>query len=112
MAGLKQIKVDINDLIVGMYVSGLDRPWSQTPFPLQGFFIRQTEEIDQLRLYCKYVVIDVQRGKQPVAVTHATLDKPGSKDSDSRQRQQISASPLKLRPRTDPCGRCGCRVRG
>lgn len=97
MAGLKQIKVDINDLIVGMYVSGLDRPWSQTPFPLQGFFIRQTEEIDQLRLYCKYVVIDVQRGKQPVAVTHATLDKPGSKDSDSRQRQQISASPLKLR---------------
>lgn len=93
MAGIKQVKVEVNDLIVGMYISGLDRPWSQTPFPLQGFFIRTSEEIDQLRLYCKYVVIDVKRGKQPVDVRHATLDKVG----DGRQRQQISVQPLKLR---------------
>lgn len=98
MAGIKQVKVEVNDLIVGMYVSGLDRPWSQTPFPLQGFFIRQPDEIDQLKLYCKYVLIDVQRGKQPVAVRHSNLDKkPGSPVADSRQRQQISAAPLKLR---------------
>lgn len=98
MAGIKQVKVEVNDLIVGMYVSGLDRPWSQTPFPLQGFFIRQPDEIDQLKLYCKYVLIDVQRGKQPVAIRHTNLDKkPGSPATDSRQRQQISAAPLKLR---------------
>lgn len=97
MAGIKQIKVDVNDVIVGMYISGLDKPWSQTPFPLQGFFIRQPEEIDQLRLYCKHVVIDVQRGKQPVSVKHAVLDKKGGTGADGRQRQQISASPLKLR---------------
>jgi HD-GYP domain-containing protein (c-di-GMP phosphodiesterase class II) len=97
VAGIKQIKVDVNDVIVGMYISGLDKPWSQTPFPLQGFFIRQTEEIDQLRLYCKHVVIDVQRGKQPVAVKHALVDKKGDTGSDGRQRQQISATPLKLR---------------
>ncbi|MCC7516114.1 MAG: DUF3391 domain-containing protein [Pseudomonadales bacterium] len=97
MSGIKQVKVEVNDLIVGMYVSGLDRPWSQTPFPLQGFFIRQPDEIDQLRLYCKYVLIDVQRGKQPVAVKHATLDKKGDAGAESRQRQQISAAPLKLR---------------
>lgn len=95
MAGIKQVKVDVSDLIVGMYVSGLDRPWSQTPFPLQGFYIRETEEIDQLRLYCKYVIIDVQRGKQPVAVKHAALDKKG--EGGERQRQQIAAAPLKLR---------------
>ncbi|HQQ62895.1 MAG TPA: DUF3391 domain-containing protein [Pseudomonadales bacterium] len=97
MAGIKQVKVDINDLIIGMYVSALDRPWSQTPFPLQGFFIRQSDDIDQLRLYCKYVFIDVQRGKQPVAVKHATIDKKGGSSPDLRQRQQISAAPLKLR---------------
>lgn len=98
MAGIKQIKVDVNDLIVGMYVSGLDRPWSQTPFPLQGFFIRQPDEIDQLKLYCKYVVIDIQRGKQPVEAKHAVLDKKtGAPVADVRQRQQISAAPLKLR---------------
>lgn len=98
MSGIKQVKVEVNDLIVGMYVSGLDRPWSQTPFPLQGFFIRQADEIDQLRLYCKYVVIDVQRGKQPVAVKHATLEKKGGPETaGERQRQQITAAPLKLR---------------
>lgn len=98
MAGIKQVKVDVSDLIVGMYVSGLDRPWSQTPFPLQGFFIRQADEIDQIKLYCKYIIIDVQRGKQPVAVTHSSLDKKGAGGGDGhRQRQQISAAPLKLR---------------
>ncbi len=97
MAGIKQVKVDVNDLIIGMYVSALDRPWSQTPFPLQGFFIRQVDDIDQLRLYCKYVIIDVQRGKQPVAVKHATIEKKGGPAADLRQRQQISAAPLKLR---------------
>lgn len=99
MSGIKQVKVEVNDLIVGMYVSGLDRPWSQTPFPLQGFFIRQADEIDQLRLYCKYVVIDVQRGKQPVAVKHATLEKKVGAEAGGgeRQRQQITAAPLKLR---------------
>ncbi len=97
VAGIQQVKVEVNDLIVGMYVSGLDKPWSQTPFPLQGFFIRQPDEIDQLRLYCKYVLIDVQRGKQPVAVKHAALEKKGEPGAEGRQRQQISASPLKLR---------------
>ncbi len=101
MSGIKQVKVDVNELIIGMYVSGLDRPWSQTPFPLQGFFIRQPDEIDQLRLYCKYVLIDVQRGKQPVAVKHATLEKKAggaaADAAETRQRQQITAAPLKLR---------------
>lgn len=101
MSGIKQVKVDVNELIIGMYVSGLDRPWSQTPFPLQGFFIRQPDEIDQLRLYCKYVLIDVQRGKQPVAVKHSTLEKKAggtaADAAETRQRQQITAAPLKLR---------------
>ena len=100
VSDLKQVKVDIADLIIGMYVSGLDRPWSQTPFPLQGFYIRQADEIEQLRIYCKYVFIDVQRGKRPIAVRHAVLEKRagdvGSK-FDARQRQQISVTPLKLR---------------
>lgn len=100
MSDLKQVKVDIADLIIGMYVSGLDRPWSQTPFPLQGFYIRQVDDIEQLRMYCKYVLVDVQRGKRPVAVRHAALEKrsdSGTKLPEERQRQQISAAPLKLR---------------
>jgi HD-GYP domain-containing protein (c-di-GMP phosphodiesterase class II) len=101
VSDLKQVKVDIADLIIGMYVSGLDKPWSQTPFPIQGFYIRQADEIEQLRMYCKYVFIDVQRGKRPIAVRHAILEKKNSDGSskflEKRQRQQISAAPLKLR---------------
>jgi hypothetical protein len=42
--GIKQVKVDVNELSLGMFVSGLDRPWSQTPFPLQGFYLRDLQE--------------------------------------------------------------------
>lgn len=45
-----------------MYVSNLDRPWSDTPFILQGFFIKNDEEIRTLEKYCDYVFIDVEKG--------------------------------------------------
>lgn len=45
-----------------MYVSNLDRPWSDTPFILQGFFIKNEEEIRTLEKYCDYVFIDVEKG--------------------------------------------------
>lgn len=63
---LDQIKVDINDLTAGMYVSRLDRPWINTPFPIQGYYIKNTEDINAIRKYCLYVYIDIRRGKSPL----------------------------------------------
>jgi HD-GYP domain-containing protein (c-di-GMP phosphodiesterase class II) len=63
---LDQIKVDIDNLTTGMYVSRLDRPWIDTPFPLQGYYIREIQDISALRQYCSYVYIDIRRGKSPV----------------------------------------------
>lgn len=98
MSGLKQLKVEVNDLVEGMYVSGLDRPWSQTPFPLQGFFIRQADEIEQLKLYCKFVYIDIQKGRAPIATNLQTIDKPKPKEGDkTRQRAQIQVAPIRIR---------------
>jgi len=51
-------KVKIANLKVGMYVSRLDRPWLETPFLFQGFYIRTTSEVDTLSKYCLYVFID------------------------------------------------------
>ena len=99
--GIKQLKIEVADLVVGMYVSGLDRPWSQTPFPLQGFYIREAEEIEQLNLYCKYVFIDVQKGRSPVKTNlqGAEKDKPAKPgDAPVRQRAKIQVSPIKIRP--------------
>jgi HD-GYP domain-containing protein (c-di-GMP phosphodiesterase class II) len=42
-----------------MVVCDLDRPWSDTPFLLQGFCIKDTEDIESLKKYCKYVFIDL-----------------------------------------------------
>lgn len=68
---VKHEKIDTRELEIGMYVSQLDRPWIETPFPLQGFHIRSQDEITKLRVFCKHVFIDTTLGVGPVAVEHA-----------------------------------------
>ena len=46
---LEEVRIDTASLIVGMFVSRLDRPWEGTPFPLQGFEIRTDREMRTLR---------------------------------------------------------------
>lgn len=58
MGQLQSKKVYVQDLQPGMYVSGLDRPWLDTPFSLQGFMIRNLSEVKKLGFYCDYVYID------------------------------------------------------
>lgn len=61
---LTRIKVDVQDLQFGMYVSELDRPWLETPFLLQGFEIRTDDELRELRKRCQYVYVDVRKSTQ------------------------------------------------
>jgi HD-GYP domain-containing protein (c-di-GMP phosphodiesterase class II) len=53
--------VDISRLTVGMYVAELDRPWLETPFPLQGFYIRDADDIAWIGKYCEFVRVDPRR---------------------------------------------------
>jgi len=55
-------KVSTLYLKQGMYVSSLDRPWLDTPFLMQGFIIRDEDEIMLLKKYCKHVFIDTDKG--------------------------------------------------
>lgn len=55
---LEAVKTFTSELQVGMYVSGLDRPWLEVPFPVQGFRIESPADIDRLQQFCKYVFID------------------------------------------------------
>jgi HD-GYP domain-containing protein (c-di-GMP phosphodiesterase class II) len=52
-------KITVAEVEIGMYVSRLDRPWSETPFLFQGFPVRHQAEIDQLKKQCKHVYIMV-----------------------------------------------------
>ena len=45
----------MDQLQIGMYVAQLDRPWLETPFLFQGFYIRDEDEIQEIRQFCKQV---------------------------------------------------------
>jgi HD-GYP domain-containing protein (c-di-GMP phosphodiesterase class II) len=55
---IKVQKVMVKELKVGMYVSGLDRSWLGTPFPLQGFLIDSESVKDTLKDLCEFVYVD------------------------------------------------------
>ncbi|MFZ5605358.1 MAG: HD-GYP domain-containing protein [Pseudomonadota bacterium] len=56
-------KVTADDLQIGMFVSGIDRPWRETPFPIQGFHIEDRTQLEKLQHLCKWVYVDVRRSR-------------------------------------------------
>lgn len=86
----KKILVYTTDLKLGMYVAELDRPWVDTPFMFQGFYIQKIEDINDLRESCEHVYVDAERSK------------PGSVDkllftNQSAIRKKISTKRRKTR---------------
>jgi HD-GYP domain-containing protein (c-di-GMP phosphodiesterase class II) len=55
--------IAVEDLRFGMYVSELDRPWTDTPFIFQGFVLRQQDQIDALKKYCRIVYVDPEKSE-------------------------------------------------
>jgi HD-GYP domain-containing protein (c-di-GMP phosphodiesterase class II) len=55
------VEIAVEDLHIGLYVSRLDRPWSETPFVFQGFEIANDQDISQLRSLCKHVHVEITR---------------------------------------------------
>lgn len=58
---IEERRVEIADLRVGMFVCRLDRPWSETSFPLQGVEINSEADIKRLAEFCQHVFIDARR---------------------------------------------------
>jgi HD-GYP domain-containing protein (c-di-GMP phosphodiesterase class II) len=54
-----------------MYVAELDRPWLDTPFALQGFYIRSREDVETLAEYCEFVYVDPRRLQRSAALPKA-----------------------------------------
>lgn len=65
LMSLKEQKIPVRELSVGMYVCRLDRDWDGTPFPVQGVLIRSEADIDTLSKYCSEVFIDTGFGPPP-----------------------------------------------
>ena len=63
--GLEEREIGIDQVATGMYVCRLDRPWTGTPFLMQGFLVESDRDVALLRQYCRSVWIDVVRGLDP-----------------------------------------------
>jgi len=87
----KQISID--DLVIGMYIVGLDQSWLQSPFLLHRRRIGRQEEIARLKAYgVRRVTIDPTRGLDLVE----TLSRPAEvKDGEEREQDNV---------RPHPCG--------
>ncbi len=48
-----------------MFVSRLDRPWLDSPFPMHGVKIKTDRDIEMLRRVCSHVWVDTSRGESP-----------------------------------------------
>lgn len=59
----EELKIAVGSLKEGMFVYRLDREWLGTPFPLQGFEVCSSEDIDQLSRFCEHVYIDVLKSR-------------------------------------------------
>ena len=70
---LNTLKISTNDLDIGMFVSGLDRPWLETPFLTQGFLIESPTDIERLREYCEFVLVDSRRSRQRDALGRKSI---------------------------------------
>ena len=75
---MRLVKMQAMSLEPGMFVAELDRPWLETPFALQGFVVRNTDEVLYVSKHVDHVYVDAeykgqsQRLSLAVAPTAAT----------------------------------------
>jgi len=63
MSNSSEIRIKLEGLQIGMYVSRTDRAWADLPLQLEGVVISRNEEIDMLNKYCNIVYIDTSKGR-------------------------------------------------
>jgi putative nucleotidyltransferase with HDIG domain len=85
------IKLPIEQLERGMYVANLDRPCLETPYLMEGFYIRDLDDIEELARHCEYVYIDSARGRKPM-VFGERCSKSTSYENESRPRTSFQVN--------------------
>ncbi len=101
MAATKS-RIAVRDLEVGMYVCELDRPWCQTPFPMQGFYINSDSDMHALKSFCQHVYIDLplSRGEfdhlaEPGTINCLNVKQQQSRDND--EAKQVRVAPIRIK---------------
>ncbi|MGZ5027937.1 MAG: HD-GYP domain-containing protein, partial [Methylobacter sp.] len=88
-----------------MFICGTDRKWIETPFFRRKFLITSEDQINTLRSYCRFVVIDTDKGidvisqqeEQDIAGQHSggpsvEINTPEPSDDDNIYRKSYAQS--------------------
>jgi len=74
---MRLIKMSAMQLHPGMFVAELDRPWLETPFAIQGFVVRNEEEVLYIANYVDHVFVDADYQGSPLYLPVQLMDKEG-----------------------------------
>ena len=66
VCSLEKVYTRVDQLVLGMYITELDRPWLETPFLFQGFELKTEEELKAVRDVCEYVYVDMTKRKKRI----------------------------------------------
>ena len=97
---LTALQIFVEDLQPGMFVSSLDRPWQETPFPIQGFLIRSNADRERLKAFCSYVFVDARKSRDISIPDRLIRNESVKTISCTQQIQQLTGRSRKLYQRT------------
>jgi len=92
-----KVRIPVHQIIIGMYVSELDRLWTETPFLFQGFEITSAEEVSMLSEFCEHIFIDIRKSKiSPDSPLHRSIQQVNPVKSVKPRRRGFLAWLLSL----------------
>lgn len=83
---LEKVKVPVDVLEIGMYVSELDIPWLQSSFKFQGFTVKTPKQLAKIREVCDYVYVDIDREQ---AYSYPSLQRAGYFKERKPEKQKL-----------------------
>lgn len=57
---MRLVEMPVMNVLPGMFVAELDRPWLETPFAVQGFVVRDDDDVLYMSRYVERVYVDVE----------------------------------------------------
>ncbi|MDN3554955.1 HD-GYP domain-containing protein [Halomonas maura] len=89
------INIPVSALQIGMYVAELDRPWLETPFPLEGVLITKESDIKEVRKYASTVYISIEESynRPSTPIRHTAFKNESKPLAETGSRAQLKAIP-------------------
>lgn len=67
--------IHTSELLIGMYVCELDKPWAESSFIFQGFLIDNEQILQKVIDECEYVYVDIEKQSPDLAKPHQPTPK-------------------------------------